>query len=261
MIFDTHTHYDDEQFNEDREELLEMLLQQGVGAAVNMGASMRGAKESVELAKSYPFLYAAVGIHPDHAKELNEDEFQTLRTLAAEEKVVAIGEIGLDYYWDSTEREVQKYWFKRQLELAMELKLPVVIHSREAAADTFEIMKGAYEQSGQSLTGVIHCFSYGVEMAQEYVKRNFYLGIGGVATFKNGKKLKEVIEAVSLDSIVLETDCPYLAPEPFRGKRNSSEKLSYVAEAIAAIKGVTREEVERITWENAKKLYPRVKMK
>jgi len=258
MIFDTHTHYDDEQFDEDREKLLWSLAEQGVGAVVNMGASMRGAKDSVALAKRFPFVYAAVGIHPDHAKELNEEEFEVLKGLAAEEKVVAIGEIGLDYYWDTTEREVQKYWFRRQLCLAQELSLPVVIHSREAAADTLQVMKEAYAQSCGTLTGVIHCFSYGPEMAQEYLKMNFYLGIGGVATFKNGRKLKEVIEVVPLERMVLETDCPYLAPEPFRGKRNSSEKLKYVVNAIAAIKGVTAEEVEQITWENAKKLYPRV---
>lgn len=255
MIFDTHTHYDDDQFDEDRETLLLSLAENGVGAIANMGASMRGAKDSVALAKKYPFAYAAVGIHPDHAKELNEEEFSVLKKLAAEEKVVAIGEIGLDYYWDSTEREDQKYWFKRQLDLAQELNLPVVIHSRDAAADTLEIMKAAYEASGKKLTGVIHCFSYEVEMAREYLKMGFYLGIGGVATFKNGRKLKEVIEDTPLEKIVLETDCPYLAPVPFRGKRNSSEKLKYVVSAIAELKGITEEEVERITWENACLLY------
>ncbi|MBP3568652.1 MAG: TatD family hydrolase [Lachnospiraceae bacterium] len=255
MIFDTHTHYDDDQFDEDREALLLSLVEQGVGAIANMGASMRGAKDSVALAKKYPFVYAAVGIHPDHAKDLNEEEFAVLKNLAAEKKVVAIGEIGLDYYWDATGRDEQKYWFKRQLDLAQELKLPVVIHSREAAADTLDIMKEAYAASGKTLTGVIHCFSYGVELAQEYLKMDFFLGVGGVATFKNGRKLKEVIEAAPLEKIVLETDCPYLAPVPFRGKRNSSEKLSYVVTAIAEIKGISEKEVERVTWENACKLY------
>ena len=255
MIFDTHTHYDDEQFEEDREALLLSLEEKGVGAVVNMGASMRGAKDSVALAKQYPAVYAAVGIHPDLTKELNEEEFEVLRALAAEEKVVAIGEIGLDYYWDATEREEQKYWFRRQLALAQEKNLPVVIHSREAAADTLEIMKEAYQTSGKTLRGVIHCFSYGVELAKEYTEMGFYLGIGGVATFKNGRKLKEVIEAVPLKQLVLETDCPYLAPVPFRGKRNSSELLSYVVAAIAELKGISEEEVECITWENACKLY------
>ena len=256
MIFDTHTHYDDEQFDTDREELLLSLNEQGVGAVANMGATMQGAKDSVALAKKYPFVYAAVGIHPDHAKDLNEEEFEVLRELAKKEKVVAIGETGLDYYWDSTERDVQKLWFKRQMELALELDLPVVIHSREAAADTLEMIKETYEQSGGRLRGVIHCYSYGTEHAKEYLKMGFFLGIGGVATFKNGRKLKEVIEAVPLDKIVLETDCPYLAPEPFRGKRNHSGLLSYVVTAIADIKGVSAEEVRQVTWDNAMRLYP-----
>jgi len=256
MIFDTHTHYDDDQFEMDREELLLSLKESGILAVANMGATMQGAKDSVALAKQYPFVYAAVGIHPDHAKDLNEEEFAVLKDLAKEEKVVAIGEIGLDYYWDSTERDVQKFWFKRQMELALELDYPVVIHSREAAADTFEIIKETYEQSGGKLKGVIHCYSYGVEQAKEYLKMGFFLGIGGVATFKNGRKLKEVIEAVPLERMVLETDCPYLAPEPYRGKRNHSGYLSYVVAAIASIKGVSEEEVERMTWENALLLYP-----
>jgi len=258
MIFDTHTHYDDEQFDGDREELLTELTEQGVGAVANMGATMQGAKDSVALAKKYSFVYAAVGIHPDHAKDLNEEEFAVLRELAKEEKTIAIGEIGLDYYWDSTEREVQKYWFRRQLELALELEYPVVIHSREAAADTMDMIKEVYRESAGKLTGVIHCYSYGTEQAKEYTDMGFFLGIGGVATFKNGRKLKEVIEAVPLEHIVLETDCPYLAPEPYRGKRNHSGYLTYVIKAIATIKGVTEEEVERVTWENARRLYPRV---
>ena len=255
MIFDTHTHYDDERFCEDREPLLLSLQGQGVGAIANMGATMQGAKDSVALAKKYSFVYAAVGVHPDHAKELNEQEFAILKELATQEKVVAIGEIGLDYYWDSTEREVQKYWFKRQLALAEELNLPVVIHSRDAAADTLEVMKEAYAASGKKLTGVIHCFSYGVEMAKEYVAMDFFLGVGGVVTFKNARKLKEVVDAVPLEKIVLETDCPYLAPVPFRGKRNSSELLHYVVKEIAEQTGRTEEEVERVTWENACRLY------
>ncbi len=255
MIFDTHTHYDDEKFDIDREELLLGMKEAGVGAIVNMGATMQGAKDSVAMAKQYSFVYAAVGIHPDCAKDLNEAEFEVLRALAKEEKVVAIGEIGLDYYWDSTERDVQKYWFLRQLALAQELNLPIVIHSRDAAQDTYEILKEEYYKKGTPWQGVIHCFSYSLELAQEFVKMGFYIGIGGVATFKNGRKLKEVIAGIPMDFLVLETDCPYLAPEPFRGKRNSSEKLKYVVSVIAQIKGITEEEVERITWENANKLY------
>lgn len=255
MIFDTHTHYDDDAFAEDRETLLQGLAAEGVGAVANMGASMRGAKDSVALAKKYPFVYAAVGIHPDHVGELDEEGMSELKTMAAEEKVVAIGEIGLDYYWDISDREVQKKWFRRQLDLALELSLPVVIHSREAAADTMEIMKEYHQKSKGALRGVIHCYSYSVEQAQEYLSMGFYLGIGGVATFKNAKTLKKVVETAPIEQLVLETDCPYLAPEPYRGKRNNSTLLHYVVAAIALQKGITEEEIERITWENATKLY------
>ena len=255
MIFDTHTHYDDGQFKKDREQLLLGMQEAGVGAIVNVGATMQGAKDSVAMAKQYPFMYAAVGIHPESAKDLNEEEFEVLRNLAREEKVVAIGEIGLDYYWDSTEPEVQKYWFLRQLALAKEVDLPIIIHSRDAAGDTYDILKEEYKKSGNLFKGVIHCFSYSLELAKEFIKMGFFIGIGGVATFQNGRKLKEVIEGIPLECMVLETDCPYLAPVPFRGKRNSSEKLTYVVSAIAQIKGVSEEEVERITWENAQKLY------
>ena len=255
MIFDTHTHYDDTKFDIDRETLLLGMKEANVGAIVNVGATMQGAKDSVVMAKKYPFVYAAVGIHPESAKDLNEEEFEVLRNLAKEEKVVAIGEIGLDYYWDSTEREVQKYWFLRQLALAQELDLPIIIHSRDAAQDTYTILKEEYEKRGTSFKGVVHCFSYSLELAKEFIKMGFFIGIGGVVTFKNARKLKEVIEGISLSSIVLETDCPYLAPVPFRGKRNSSEKLSYVVSEIASIKGISEEEVEKVTWENAEKLY------
>ena len=251
MIFDTHTHYDDEQFEEDREEILLSMKENGVGAIANMGASMRGAKDSVALAKKYPFVYAAVGIHPDHAKELNEEEFAVLQRLATEEKVVAIGEIGLDYYWDEPDREIQKKWFRRQLDLAKEVKLPVVIHSREAAADTIGILK---EYDGD-LTGVIHCYSYTKESAREFLEMGYSFGIGGVLTFKNAKKLKEAVSYIPMDRIMLETDCPYLAPEPSRGKRNSSLYIPYVVQVMAQLKGISEEEVIRITSENTERLF------
>lgn len=260
MIFDTHTHYDDEAFDGDRDFVLKGLKEQGVAAVANMGASMDGVRKSIELARSYPFVYAAAGIHPDHVGELDEGQLKQLGELSGYEKVVAIGEIGLDYYWDVSDHDTQKYWFGRQLELAMEKKLPVVIHSREAAADTLAIMKEYYKKSNGALSGVIHCFSYGPELAKEYLNMGFFLGIGGVATFKNGRKLKEVLEMAPLESIVLETDCPYLAPEPYRGKRNSSDKLRYVVSAIAGIKGVSEKEVEDITWNNAGRLYPRISL-
>lgn len=255
MIFETHAHYDDKAFEEDREPLLNHLQEQGVGNVVNIGASLASSQASVALAEKYPFIYAAVGVHPDETKELTEENFKELITMIQHEKVVAVGEIGLDYYWDSTPRDVQKDWFERQLALALQYDLPVVIHSREAAADTLSIMKEWYAKSGGTLTGIIHCFSYGTELAKEYAKMGFYLGVGGVVTFKNAKKLKEVVQAVPLELLVLETDCPYLAPVPNRGKRNDSSNLQYVAQEIAALKGITVEEVIHVTEENAKKLY------
>lgn len=251
MIFDTHAHYDDEQFDTDRDQLLASMEAGGVGTIVNVGASLASSRTSVSLAERYPFIYAAVGVHPDHTGELDEDKLRELRELCGQEKVVAVGEIGLDYYWDEAPREVQKRWFVRQLELARELDLPVLIHSREAAADTLEIM----QEHARGLEGVIHCFSYSKELAREYVRMGFFIGVGGVVTFKNGRKLKEVVEDIPLTSIVLETDCPYLAPVPNRGKRNSSLNLPYVVEEIAALKHISCEEVVAQTEENARRLY------
>ena len=191
------------------------------------------------------------GIHPDEVGSLNEESFESMKTLFQRDKVVAVGEIGLDYYWNKENHEMQKKWFIRQLNLAREKNLPVLIHSREAAADTMEIMKNY----ASGLNGVIHCYSYSKEMALEYIKMGFYIGVGGVVTFKNARKLKEVVEAIPLESILLETDCPYLAPEPYRGKRNSSLYLSYVADEIARLKGITREEVVRQTEANAREMY------
>jgi len=251
MIFDSHAHYDSEQFNEDREELLLSMEENGVGTIVNSGASWDSVTEVVELAHKYPFIYAAVGMHPDEVGDLNDERFEYLKSQCQKEKVVAVGEIGLDYYWDNESHDVQKKWFIKQLELARELDLPVIIHSRDAAADTLEIMK----EYGQGLRGVIHCFSYSVELAREYVKMGFHIGIGGVVTFKNGRKLKEIAEEIPLDRILLETDCPYLAPVPFRGKRNCSAYISYVAQEIANLKGISYEEVVAQTEQNGKRLF------
>ncbi|MCI9272100.1 MAG: TatD family hydrolase [Dorea sp.] len=251
MIFDTHAHYDSSQFDEDREELLASMPEQGVGTIVNVGASFESCFTVPEMVKKYPFMYAAVGVHPDEAGALNEETFAMMKKQFAQEKVIAVGEIGLDYYWDNEPHDLQKKWFIRQLGLARELSLPVLIHSREAASDTLEIMK----EYGGGLGGVIHCFSYSKEMAAEYVKMGYYIGVGGVVTFKNGRKLKEVVAETPLTSIVLETDCPYLAPVPFRGKRNNSGYIRYVAEEVAKIKGVSVQEVIRQTEENAKKMY------
>lgn len=252
MIFDTHAHYDDEAFDADREELLRGMSSAGVEYIVNVGASMASSKRSIELAEKYPFVYAAVGVHPDEVGELDEKRFEMLRTWTGEPKVKAVGEIGLDYYWDKESHELQKHWFVQQMELAAERKLPIIVHSREAAKDTLELIKAA---KPLELSGVIHCYSYSLEQAKEYLDMGYYLGIGGVLTFKNARKLKEVAAYAPLSSLVLETDCPYLAPVPYRGKRNDSSLIRYVAEELAAVKGTDPEEVIRITNENGRKLY------
>lgn len=250
-IFETHAHYDAEQFDDDRDQIIASLPTLGVEAVVNIGASLEGCKASLELAEKYPHVYAAIGVHPDEVGALNAETFAWLKEQYNNDKVVAVGEIGLDYYWDNESHDVQKKWFVAQLELAKEKNLPVVIHSREATEDTLQIMK----EYGRELGGVIHCFSGSVEVAREYVKMGYYLGIGGVVTFKNSKKLKEVVVDTPLEHLVLETDCPYLAPTPNRGKRNDSTQLTYVAQEIADLKGITYEEVVAVTRENGRKLY------
>ena len=252
MIFDTHAHYDDDAFDEDRETLLAQLKAAGIERVVNVGASIHSSHTTLELIEKHDFLYGAIGVHPSETEELNEEWMNWLEEKSHEKKVVAIGEIGLDYHWEEPARDVQKYWFVRQLDLARKVKLPVIIHSRDAAKDTLDIMK--VEHNGAT-GGVIHCFSYGVEMAREYLNMGYYIGIGGVLTFKNAKKLIEVAEYAPLDRIVLETDCPYLAPVPNRGKRNFSGNLPYVVEKLAEIKGVSKEEIIRETAKNARALY------
>ena len=257
MIFETHAHYDDESFDEDREQLLCSLPEQGIGRVINVGASIETTKTTLALAAKYDFIYAAVGVHPSDINGLNEETYAWLKQQATLPKTVAIGEIGLDYYWDK-EPEVQKaqrYWFKRQLELARETKLPVIIHSRDAAADTMEVMRDAH---AEEIPGVIHCYSYSKEMAQEFIRMGYYIGVGGVVTFKNAKKLKETVESIPLERILLETDCPYMAPEPYRGTRNDSSNIPYVIAKIAELKGITAEEVEHVTEQNARKLFSKV---
>lgn len=252
MIFESHAHYEDERFNEDRKELLESFQEKGIGYVVNVASSLSTVDKTIALTKEYDFIYGTVGVHPEECAQLQESDIEHLKELCQLLKIVAVGEIGLDYYWNEPEPEVQKKWFKRQLELAREVKLPVIIHSRDAAKDTLDIMK---EHKAEEIGGVIHCFSYPVEIAREFVKMGFYIGVGGVVTFKNGKKLKEVVEDTPLDRILLETDCPYMAPVPHRGERNSSLNLVYVAEEIARIKGISYEEVVSATRENAKRMY------
>lgn len=251
MIFDTHAHYDDRQFDEDREAVLGSMQAAGVGTIVNAAATVDSWEKVLELTRRYPFVYGMIGVHPDEVGDLDENKFAKMKELLKEEKIVAVGEIGLDYYWDNESHDVQKEWFIRQLELARETGMPVNIHSRESAADTMEIMKA----HAQGMKAIVHCYSYSREMAEEYVKMGYLIGVGGVVTFKNAKKLKETVQAVPISNIVLETDCPYLAPEPNRGKRNTSANLIYTAQAIAELKGMTVEEVIRATTENAKRFY------
>ncbi len=253
MIIDTHAHYDDERFDDDRDELLRGMKAHGVDIIVNASGAVKGCYDSMKLAETYDFMYFMAGIHPSDTADLEKGGvFDEIKRMAQHERCVAVGEIGLDYYWDEPERDIQKKWFANQLQLARDVKKPVNIHSRDAAADTLDIMKA---EKAVDVGGVIHCFSYGVEMAREYLNMGFSIGVGGVVTFKNGKKLKEVVEYTPLDRIVLETDCPYLAPEPYRGHRNHSGHLNMVAEKIAEIKNVSKEEVVEQTRKNALNIY------
>lgn len=250
MIFDTHAHYDDPQFDEDRDSLLSSMESLGVAAIVNAAADPDNWNQIVELTEKYPNVYGMVGAHPDEVGKMNDNELARMTSLLELPKMVAVGEIGLDYHWNVESEVLQKRWFKRQLDLARQLKLPVNIHSRDATEDTLEIMR-----EYRDLSGIIHCFSGSREIAKEYVKMGFLIGVGGVVTFKNGKKLRRVVESTPLEYLVLETDCPYLAPEPNRGKRNHSDYIRYVAEAVAHIKEISVEEVLAQTEKNARRLY------
>ena len=255
MIFETHAHYDDEKFDGDRVELLSHLLQENnIKKIVNVGANIQGSKNSIQLAEEYENVYAAIGVHPEDINELDESAIKWLIEQSERSKVVAIGEIGLDYYWceDAAGREEQRKGFAKQLEVAKQVDLPVIIHSRDACEDTFNILK---DYTRNKAPGIIHCFSYTKETAKLYVDRGWYIGVGGVVTFKNGKKLVEVVKETPIERIVLETDSPYMAPVPHRGERNCSIYLKYVAEKIAEIKNLSVEEVENITYRNAEEVY------
>ncbi|MDE6616359.1 MAG: TatD family hydrolase [Lachnospiraceae bacterium] len=255
MIFDTHTHYSDHRFDNDRHSLLISMEENGIGNIVEVGAGLKSTKEAVKLSEEYSFIYAAVGIHPYETADIKEEDMEWIKSLTLNEKVVAVGEIGLDYHYSEPSRQVQKKWFIRQLEIAKETGLPIIIHSRDAAEDTLNIMKTFYPANANETNGVVHCFSYSPEIAKIYIDMGFYLGIGGVVTFKNSKKLIDVVSQVTLDRLVLETDAPYLTPEPHRNERNSSLNLEYVARKTAEIKGITMQEVIKVTERNARELY------
>ncbi|MEE3482338.1 MAG: TatD family hydrolase [Lachnospiraceae bacterium] len=274
-IFETHAHYDDRKFDSDRAELLSALPKMNVSPVINVGASMESTKESLALADEWPYIYAAIGVHPEEIKSLTEEDMEYLSAHAGDPKVAAIGEIGLDYHYlkedykyieDLDERhaaidavkEKQKYWFLRQMEIAREADLPCIFHMRDAAADTMELLTDA---AAKGTRGVIHCYSYSVDHALKYIDMGYYIGVGGAVTFSDSKKLAAVVAAVPLERIVTETDCPYMAPEPFRGRRNDSTYIPYVIKRIAEIREITEDEVLETTAENAYRLFPKVKKK
>ena len=250
FIFDSHAHYDDEAFDEDRDKVIEDLNNNGIVGVLDCGSSIEGSRTAVQLARRYDFIYAAVGVHPEFADKFDENTADEIRELSKFNKVRAIGEIGLDYYYDENPgREIQKSAFIRQMQLAEELKLPVVIHDRDAHEDTLDIMK-----QFPSVIGVVHCFSGSVEFAKECLKLGYYIGFTGIVTFKNSKKAAEVAKVVPLDRILVETDCPYMAPEPFRGKRNRSEYIKYIIRKLSEIKGIDEQILCNQTISNIKKL-------
>lgn len=250
MIFDTHAHYDDKKFDADRREVLAAMPAKGVSLIVDPGCDGESSRAACALAQEFPFVYAAVGWHPEEWQSWNGESMALLRSLCAQPKVVAIGEIGLDYYWDTEHKALQKEMFERQLSLAIERKLPVIVHDREAHGDCLEIVMNYPEARG-----VFHCFSGSVEMARELLRRGWYLGFDGPITYKNAVKALDVIAACPTDRMLLETDSPYLSPVPNRGKRNDSRNLPYIAARIAEIKGMTTEEVAEVTLQNGKQLF------
>lgn len=249
MYFDSHAHYNDEQFDTDRDELLKAMPSNSVSYIINAGTDITSSQFSIELASKYPFMYAAVGIHPEDVDK--NESLVEIKKLANNKKVVAIGEIGLDYYWDTSTKEKQIEYFKNQLDLANELNLPVIIHDREAHQDTLNILK----EIPVNKKGVLHCYSGSVEMAREFLKLGYYLGFGGSSTFKNAKNIIEVIQEVPENKFLIETDAPYMTPVPFRGKRNNSMYLKYVVEKIAEIKTMTTKQIEELSKNNAKMLF------
>ena len=250
MLFDTHAHLDDRAFREDRDGLITGLQSKGVGLVMNPGCSLESSRNAVALAQKYPHVYAAVGSHPDAADEVNEQVLEEYRKLCKLPKVKAIGEIGIDYHYEDIPRQLQLKAFRMQMELAREVNLPVIVHEREAHEDGMAVVKEFPE-----VTGVFHCYSGSAEMARQLVERGWYIGFTGVLTFKNARKAIETAASIPLERIVLETDCPYMAPEPFRGKRNDPGYIYRMAEKLAEIRGLSVEDIQAVTTENGKRLY------
>lgn len=253
MLIDSHAHLDDRRFDPDRETLIGSLKDNGIEMVINVGADLKSSRAAVDLAKKYENIYAVVGVHPHSAKDLEGGDLSEIRELLKEDKVVAIGEIGLDFYYDNSPRDIQRKWFKAQIDLAKELDMPIVIHTRDAAQETFDILKEAAEDGG--LRCLLHCYSGSAEMAEEYIKLGFYISLGGPVTFKNARVSREVAKVVPLDRLLIETDSPYLTPEPYRGKRNEPMYVKYVAERIAKEKGVTYDEVAQATRDNVYRFF------
>jgi len=252
MLFDSHAHYDDERFDEDRDQVILNAHKSGVSYILNASSDMESSFESVRLAEKFEFVYAAVGIHPHNALEINDSIMARLADLASKNKVVAIGETGLDYHYDFCPREAQKYCFAQHIYLARQLGLPLIIHDREAHNDVLNLIE---REKAKEVGGVFHCYSGSVEMADRVLKNNFYISVGGAVTFKNARKLVEVVRHVPLDRLLIETDCPYMTPEPYRGRRNHSGYVRLVAEKVAEIKGLEFEEIAKVTSENARRLF------
>ena len=253
MFIDSHAHLDDPRFDQDREHVIESLREDGIDMVINIGADKESSLSTLELARKYDNIYAVAGVHPHSASELEEDGLDWLRDIAKEKKDVAIGEIGLDFYYDNSPRDIQRKWFKAQLQLAKELGLPVVIHTRDAAKETYDILKDAAADG--KLKVLMHCYSGSAEMAVDYAKLGFYIALGGAVTFKNARVPREVASVVPLENLMIETDCPYMTPEPLRGKRNEPKYVNLVAEKIAEIKGITVEELAKATADNARRFF------
>lgn len=250
MFFDSHAHLDDGRFDDDRDLVISSLKNEGIDFFINVGADIKGSRNSLLLAEKYDFVYASCGVHPHDTDSMTEDDLKEIEKMLSSKKAVALGEIGLDYYYDNSERETQKKWFIRQLELAKKLDVPVIVHCRDAMGDCLEIIKN----SGVT-KGVMHCFSGSSESAKEILKLGWYISFSGSVTFKNAKNLQMAAETIPMDRLLIETDSPYLSPEPVRGKRNDPSRVKYVAQKIAEIKGITVEEVAKITTENTKRFF------